>query len=84
MKRDLQIFLRPGCAATFNNGDCAALANDFVLLSEGTEIGNNMNMLIDTRTCKDNLVVLRSTDPEPIPNGFIQSQKSKQIQHSNE
>lgn len=73
-----------GCAATFNNGDCAALANDFVLLGEGTEIGNNMTMLIDTRTCKDNLVVLRSTDPEPIPNGFIQSQKSKQTQHSNE
>jgi hypothetical protein len=43
-----------------------------------------MTMLIDTRTCKDNLVVLRSTDPEPIPNGFIQSQKSKQTQHSNE
>lgn len=37
--------------AVFNNSTASALGTDYVLLTEGFEVGNNMDMLIDIQSC---------------------------------
>jgi len=69
-----------GCSATFNNkSNITAEANDYVLLQEGFEIGNNINMTIDVQAyCSDSMQFHNRTfSPAPEPEEFNQNYNSK-------
>jgi hypothetical protein len=63
-----------GCSATFNNKTAFSIeANDFVLLNEGFEAGNNINLTIDVQPyCSDSIKYNpnRVFNPAPAPNEF--------------
>jgi hypothetical protein len=59
-----------GCSATFNNGKASAEGNDYVLLQDGFEVGSNMEMLIQTESCWNqmklqNTIINTSSPPTP-------------------
>jgi hypothetical protein len=64
-----------GCASVFNNGLAHAAGADFVLLDEGLEIGNNMEMTFDTPQCYAGIVQQRAASElqTPIPQDFQNS-----------
>jgi hypothetical protein len=66
-----------GCSATFNNSKASAVATDYVLLQEGFEIGNNMDMLIDVKPCWSGQTIFNSTitSPTPPPADFYETYK---------
>ena len=73
-----------GCSAIFNNGTVHAAGADFVLLDVGFEVGNNMNMLIDTPPCYISTTQQRTASEllTPIPANFQQIyNSSRSAQH---
>jgi len=68
-----------GCSAVFNNGKASAVATDYVLLNEGFEIGNNMEMLINVEPCWEGQTLQKmATPPNPPPVDFIQRKGTNQ------
>jgi hypothetical protein len=63
-----------GCSATFNNSSNITVeANDYVLLQEGFQVGNNINMIIDVQPyCSDSMKYSpnRIFNPSPTPGNF--------------
>lgn len=55
-----------GCSTVFNNGKSSAIANDFVLLQEGFEVGSNMDMVIGIEPCWNGMRLIQRTNINPI------------------
>lgn len=69
-----------GCSATFNNKTAFSIvADDFVLLNEGFEVGTNINLTIDVQPyCSDSIKFHNRTfTPAPEPIDFNQNYNSK-------
>jgi hypothetical protein len=55
-----------GCSATFNNSRATAEGNNYVLLQEGFEAGNNMEMIFRTEACWTDMKINNTTiSPSP-------------------
>lgn len=70
-----------GCNATFNNSTATAVGNDYVLLNEGFEVGNNMNMTIKVEPCWSGMKLeQRSADFKQVtPTNFIENYQELRI-----
>lgn len=67
-----------GGSAYFNGGIASALGNDFVLLSEGTEVSNTMEMYFDVLPCSGYQVNQRTINTSPPLNDYRYQQIKNQ------